>query len=496
MGLALSGQMTVRCSAISSGRAYFLSHVEQADSGTAPALSITGHETTSRKGLMGWTLYEFAYGPFFITFVMFVFSPYFSNVLIGDDVRGQSIWGYVATAAGLMIAIGSPILGALTDAAGHRKPGIATFTGISIAAMSLLWFATPTWEWAVPFAILMYLIAAVSSEVAGVLHNAMLPAIVSERRVGILSGAGLALSYLGAVVVFALWYLIFVVPDVPPFGLDGISIRLLLGPISAAWIFIFILPLFLFTSDMPKSGRSTRDSLDQGFRSLWNTIKSLKHYRNVATFLIARMVYYDGMIAIFTFVGVYAKGVFGWGDLQMMIYMVLMLSIGIFSSFAGGFLDDHIGSKKTLFIAVFMFGVGLAFGLVVTPDHVPWLPIAMQVEGANFPVIGEFLRTVGFNSIGGQTYVVCGIISTFFVGPALASSRTMLTRIVPRNMTAEFFGIYNLTGKMTAFLAPFAIAIATTMSGSQRAGMGVIFVFLFVGAFLLFFVKEERTEAI
>jgi len=455
--------------------------------------SMTGHTTASPLGLGGWALYEFAYGPFFITFVMFLFSPYLQQVLIGDAVRGQAIWGYTATTAGILIAILSPLLGAATDATGPRKPGLALFVGISVVALSLIWYAAPEYSYAVPLAIGAYLVAAVSAEVAGVLHNAMLPAIVSERRVGALSGLGLALSYLGAVAAFAVWFFFFQTPEVPAFDIPDGARQRVMAPVSALWVVVFALPLFLFTKDMPKSGRGQREAFIHGFGGLVNTISKVSHYRNVATFLIARMVYYDGMMAIFTFVAVYAAGVFGWGPVQVMFYAVAMLSVGFFSSLAGGALDDLIGSKKTLLISVFMFGFFLAVGLSITPENVPWLPAGLQSDGNDVPLIGPVLQMLGFERLPERWYFACGIFSTFFVGPALASSRTMLSRIIPRDMTAEFFGLYNLTGKMTAFLGPLAIGLATDISGSQRTGMGVIFIFLFVGAGLLLFVKEERT---
>ncbi len=459
-----------------------------------PRRSMTGRATASRAGLGGWVLYEFAYGPFFITFVMFIFSPYFQLVLVGDEVRGQALWGYTATIAGLLIAVLSPVLGALNDAMGPRKPGIAWFTVICIGSLGLLWFAQPELAFAIPLAMAAYIVAGVAAEVAGVFHNSMLPAIVSERRVGALSGTGYALSYLGAVAAFAIWFVLFQTPEVPALGIDDEARQRVMAPFSALWLLVFIVPFFLFTSDFPRSGRSMREALDHGFKGLNKTLRSLSHYRNVATFLLARLIYYDGMMAIFTFVAVYAAGVFGWGPEKMMFYAVAMLSVGFFSSLAGGALDDFIGSKRTLLITVFMFGFFLAVGLSITPERVPWLPLAWHTNGHDVPLIGGLLQALGFTELPERWYFACGILTTFFVGPALASSRTMLSRIIPPDKSAEFFGIYNLTGKLTAFLGPLAIGLATDISGSQRTGMGVIFVFLFVGGALLFLVKEERTE--
>ena len=470
-------------------------HKVPADITTPPdgaATSMTGEATASRAGLAGWTLYEFAYGPFFITFVMFIFSPYFQLVLVGDEVRGQALWGYTATIAGLLIAILSPLMGALNDSMGPRKPGIALFTGICLVALGFLWFARPELAFAVPLAMAAYIFAGVSAEVAGVFHNSMLPAIVSERRVGVLSGAGYALSYLGAVAAFAIWFVMFQSPEVPALGIEEGARQRIMAPFSALWLLVFIVPFFLFTKDLPRSGRSTREAMAHGYEGLVKTLRSLSHYRNVATFMVARLIYYDGMMAIFTFVAVYAAGYFGWGPEKMMFYAVAMLSVGFFSSLAGGALDDLIGSKRTLLISVFMFGFFLAVGLSITPDRVPWLPLDWHSNGHDVPLIGGLLQTLGFAGLPERWYFACGILTTFFVGPALASSRTMLSRIIPPQKSAEFFGIYNLTGKLTAFLGPLAIGLTTDITGSQRAGMGVIFIFLFIGGALLFFVKEER----
>ena len=462
----------------------------------APArTSMTGHATASRKGLFSWTLYEFAYGPFFITFVMFIFSPYFQLALVGDEVRGQALWGYTATVAGLSIAILSPILGALNDAMGPRKPAVALFSAICFVALCLLWFAKPSMPHAVGFAMVAYIVAAISSEIAGVFHNSMLPNIVSDKRIGALSGAGYAMSYLAAVSAFAIWFMMFQAPDVPAFGIADDARQRVMAPFSALWMFVFVLPFFIFTRDLPHSGRKTRAALAHGLAGLGKTLRSLGHYRNVAIFMIARLVYYDGMMAIFTFVAVYAAGYYGWGPEKMMFYAVAMLSVGFFSSIAGGALDDLIGSKRTLLISVFMFGFFLAVGLSITPELVPWLPASMQTASSDVPLIGPLLQALGFAGLPERWYFVCGIFSTFFVGPALASSRTMLSRIIPTDKTAEFFGLYNLTGKLTAFMGPLAIGLATQITNSQRAGMGVIFIFLFVGAGLLLFVKEERTHA-
>ncbi len=445
--------------------------------------SLTGHPTASRKGLIAWVAYEFAQGPFFVTLGIFVFPLYFQRVLIGDDVMGQAAWGYVTSAAAICLAIMSPLIGAMTDYAGARKPAMAVFVLASILATLALWFATPDFAWALPLAIGGYIVAAVTLEIAAVLHNAILPTIVSEKRIGELSGHGISFANIGAIVTVAIWIIWF--SDMP----------LAVAPLCAIWMIVFALPLFILTPDVPRTDLSFPQAFRKGIGMLVKTFVKLSHYRNVAVFLVARTIYYDGMLAIFIFVSVYVGGVFDWSGQTVMYYAVAALAAGAAGATLGGYLDNFIGSKRTIIFSVICFTIGLGLGLAIAPDHVLWLPQGWQPDGAQVPLLGPTLSALGVTGFEGQVYAVTSLIGSAFLGPALGASRAMLTRLVPPSMTAEFFGLYTLTGKVTSFIGPLAIGIMTTLTGDQRAGMSIIIVFLAVGTGLMFFVREERTEA-
>lgn len=459
--------------------------------------SMTGHATASRKGLFAWLIYEWAHGPFFITFAMFTFSPYFARELVGDPVQGQAAWTYLASATGFIVAILSILLGPASDSIGPRKPGIALFAIISIAVTFLLWFPVPGMPYAVALAAACYLIAGVTLEIAALLHNSMLPAIVSERRVGALSGMGYAFSYFGAIATFVLWLALFEWPATPAFGLgeDAHQLVRVLAPVCAIWMMIFAVPLFIFTPDLERSGRSAKEGFLHGLETLTGTFKELGHYKNIALFLVARVIYYDGMTAVFAVVAVYAAGIFDWSAATVVLYGLALLIVSSVGATIGGFIDDWIGAKATIIGSIILFGVALFLSLIITPEIVPWLPAMMQGEGARLPFLSDVFTAMGFVGLPAQIYVFVGAISAFFVGPALASSRSMLSRIIPPTMSGEFFGLYNMTGKMTAFMGTMAIAVMTQATGSQRAGMGIIYLFLIGGVILMLFVKEERTAA-
>lgn len=455
-------------------------------------VSIAGTKAASRTGQLAWALSEFASGPYFIVINVFVFATYFTSSVVGDGVKGQEYWAYLQGSAGFLIALMSPFLGSLADASGPRKPFVFFFSVIGVPAMCALWFATPG---DILPAFIALIIAAIAMEFAGVFQQAMLPSIVSARRVGFLSGLGYTLSYVGATLVFALWLLL------PQTGwLDGMSDNTherLTGTLCAIWYVIFILPLFVFTPDLPHSGLSLRKAAAKGLRTLGTTLRRLDHYRNIAVYLVARLLYYDGLTAVFTFIGPFAHFTFGWSTEKVGLYgLVIILTAAISASF-GGLIDDLIGSKRTIQLSLIAFSLGLAGNLGMSPDTILYvIPVSAEMAASQVPLVGGFLSMLGFVTLPEQLFVVIGVFGGMFAGPALSSSRTMLARIAPPSMIAEFFGLYTLTGRATAFLAPLTIGAVTHFTQDQRSGLMVIFVFIALGFIGLLAVRERPTEAL
>lgn len=455
----------------------------------------TPHKEASKLGQFSWALFDWANQPFFTIITTFIFAPYFANVLVGDPVKGQSAWAFTQSTSGILIALMSPFLGAMADAGGRRKPYIFAFQLLLAVGCAGLWWAYPgrpdlilPISWAV-------IAATVGAEMSIVFNNAQLPGIVRPERIGWLSGFGWGLGYCGGLIsLFAV--LAVSMPslfglaagDRPLFGLDPETHELerLVGPASALWLAIFVLPMFLFT---PDSAGARRQSLwvaaKQGGASLVSTVRKLRHFRNALTYLIAFMLYNDGLAAIIAFGGVYAAATFGWSTVTLGIFGIILTVFAIPGAFLGGRLDDLIGSKRTVQLAI--AGVIIAtLGIVgVTETRVFYVIPAEPLS----PTRGLF------GSLQEKTLMGFALLLGFCMGPMQAASRTMIGRLAPEGMTGEFYGLFALSGRATAWMAPLAIGIVTAASGSTRIGMACVLAFLMIGFLLLWSVREERAKA-
>lgn len=453
---------------------------------TAPDTGdVSDNPAASGLGRVGWAMFDWANQPFFTLITTFIFAPYFSAVVVGDPVRGQSLWGFSQAAAGLIIAFSSPVLGSIADVGGRRKPWIAAFVAVCAAGSVALWWVEPEMTTPLAWFLAALIIATVAIEFAVVFNNAMLPDLVPAARLGWWSGVGWGLGYLGGLAALFIVLLGFALPEVPLFGIDKLRHEhdRLVGPLTAVWLIVFVLPLFLFTPDRPRSPLPARRAIVRGLRALRETLRHVRDYRNIARYLIARMIYNDGILAVIGFSGIYAKGIFGWSTTELGMFAIVVTVIAAAGAFLGGYLDDRHGSKPTVFVSLGFLLVGTLGALSIEPGRLLFvisLPAAADTGFLARPEEWGFLAFAALIGLG--------------FGPAQAASRTLMARMAPPSLRTEFFGLYALSGKATAFLAPFFIAIATDSFASQRAGLVVVVIFLALGALLLLGVKEVAAE--
>ncbi|MFT6556408.1 MFS transporter [Sneathiella sp.] len=443
---------------------------------------MSGVTEASRLGKFSWALFDWANQPYFTVVTTFIFAPYFTSFVVGDPVQGQAYWAYTQAVAGITIALLSPVFGSIADAGGPRKPWITVFVALCAIGSFSLWWATPNMQSGLIWILVAIVMGSIGIEFSLVFNNAMLPTLTSRKKMGTLSGFGWGLGYLGGLIALFIVLLGFSLPETPAFGLDKVAHEhdRMTGPLSAIWFVVFILPMMLFTPDVKSRGIRKTEAIAVGFSNLLDTLKSLRDYRNIIFFLIARMFYNDGILALISFSGIYAAGLFGWGTTSLGVFGILINVFAIAGSFAGGWLDDKLGSKPTIVISV----LGLAFASVgvlsISDGEVLFgLPAAMPTEDSGL-----------FESPAEMVFMGFGFIMGFFFGPAQAASRTLVARLSPPEKIGEFFGLFALSGKATAFVAPLMIGVVTDLSGQQRPAMIVIFVLLMVGAALMSFVRE------
>lgn len=450
------------------------------------------------RALAGWVLVDWALQPFHTLVVTFLFSPYFATTVIGDPVRGQELWGYAAALAGLGIAVGGPVLGALADHTGRRKPWVALMAVVMASASSMLWLARPGAD-ATTVAIVLacFMLALAASEFTTVFTNAIMPSLVPKSELGRLSGASWSVAFTGGLVSLVLMAgLLVATPGTgktflglePLLHVDEVSREgdRLVGPFVALWLVLFLLPFFLFVPDKVRGAHGAdtdhASTLPSSLGELWETLRGLPSQRDIMMFLIARALYTDGLTAIFVFGGIYGTAVFDWGLTERGLFGILLISTGIIGAAIGGVLDDRLGSKRVILGALALLIVG-AVGIVsITATHVGFVvPIPPKAPGA-----------APLSSAGEFAFLACAGLVALAAAPNQSASRTLLARLAPPDRMAQYFGLFVFSGKATAFLAPLAIALVTAMSSSQRMGIATILAFLVIGALLLIPVRERK----
>lgn len=448
----------------------------------------TERPSASRAALTGWVLFDWAAQPYFTLITTFIYAPYFASAIAPNPVQGQALWGYATGAAGLLIAIGSPLLGGIADASGRRKPWILGFGLLIVVGCMGLWHGLPGQPSTIPFVLLSFGIATIGVEFATVFNNAMMPNLVSAERLGRLSGIGWAIGYVGGILSLVLM-LGFMVAD-PAGGKTLLGFKPILGldpalregdraagPLTALWFVLFILPLFFFTPDQPQK-QPVSVAMRNGIAILRDALRHLREHREVAFFLIANMVYADALVGLFAFGGIFAAGTFGWTTIEIGIFGVLLAISGTFGALIGGFLDDRLGSKRVIVVSLALLLLALAAILCTGRDYILWFQVAPATPNDGL-----------FASAPEKAYILIGLLIGAAAGPLQAASRTFLVRLSPPERITQFFGLLALSGRVTSFLAPLLVATVTTLAVSQRAGMAVLVVFFAAGLVLVSRVK-------
>jgi UMF1 family MFS transporter len=451
-------------------------------------------QEASKLGQFSWALFDWANQPFFTVVTTFIFAPYFANVMVGDPVQGQAAWAFTQSTSGVLIALMSPFLGAMADAGGPRKPYIFTFQLMLGLGCMALWWAYPGRPDLIGPISAAVVIATIGAEMSIVFNNAQLPHIVRPERMGRLSGYGWGMGYCGGLI--ALFIVLAVsmpamfglaaANDQPLFGLDPATHELerLVGPASAVWLALFVIPMFLFTPDSAQRQLTLREAARQGGRSLVHTVMRLGRFRNALRYLIAFMLYNDGLAAIIAFGGIYAAAIFGWSTVTLGIFGIVLTVFAIPGAFLGGRLDDRLGSKRTVQLAV--------LGVIVAAVGI----VGVSADGVLFFIpAAELSPTRGlFGSLQEKVFMAFALLLGVCMGPMQAASRTMIGRLAPEGMTGEFFGLFALSGRATAWMAPLAIGIITEAADSNRLGVSCVLFFLVLGFVLLWGVREERAQ--
>lgn len=412
----------------------------------------------NKKTVLGWAFYDFANSSFTTLVVTFIYATYFTKAIAPDEISGTVLWSRGVSLSMILVALLSPWLGALADSWKTRKLFLAISSIVCIFATGLLYFPT---SGQVLQALTLFVIANIAFELGCVFYNAYLPEISSKRNIGTISGYGWSFGYVGGLLSMFIAMVGFVSPEVPWFGLQketGEHIRAT-NILVALWFAIFCIPFFWLVKEK-SNGHSEKflKVLKQSFLQLKSTFIEINQHKRIAVFLLARLLYNDGLVTIFSFGAIYAAGTFNFSFNEIMIFgVVLNVTAGI-GAFAMGFFDDKWGGKKTIQVSLWMLIIATLIAIFAQSKLSFW---------------------------------IAGIIVGLASGPNQSASRSLMGRFVQPEKVNEFFGFFAFSGKLTAFLGPLVLGIITSLFQSQRVGISSVLVFFVLGLIVLQFVKEE-----
>ena len=441
-------------------------------------------------------MFDWASQPFYTLCLTFIFGPYFASVAAEAfaasglsetvaDARAQSTWSLVQTVAGLAIAFTAPVLGAMADNSGRRMTWIAGFSVLYVAGVWFLWALEPDGS-NMTFVLIAFAVALIGVEFATIFTNAMLPSLGDRATVGRISGSAFALGYAGGVVSLFIMLLFFAENDsgvtligrAPPAGLDP-ALRegtRAVGPFSAIWYVVFMVPFILWMRD---SGTArVAGGVRKALGDVATALRSLPRHRSLAAFLGSSMLYRDALNALYGFGGVYATLVLDWSVVQIGVFGIIGAVAASVASFAGGFADARFGPKPVI-VAVALLLCAVCV-VIVGMSRDSFFGVALA-EGSSLP-------DLVFYGLGAAIGAAGGVIQS--------ASRSLMVRHTDPARPTEGFGLYALSGKATAFLAPALIGAVTWATESARMGISPLIGLFLLALVLLIWVHPDGDRAV
>ena len=407
------------------------------------------------KKIFNFALYDFANSAFTTIIITFIFATYFAKEIAPNPILGQSYWGWTIGITGFLVAIIGPIIGSFADKKNRIIFFIRFFSLLCIFFTGLLWFAKPDQSYLL-YTLIIVGIANLFYELSLIFYNSLLKDITTNKNLGKSSGFGFALGYIGGIVILIISIKLFIDTNNLPFGLtkeDSQNVRAIALLVSI-WFLLFSMPfLFFIIKDNKKKIKTISSS---NFRDLKNLIWKGK-ISILGKFLIARMLYADGLNAIIVMGGIFAVGVFNLEIKELLKLSVLMNITAFVGAFLGGIANDKYGSKIVIIFSL--------IGLIISSLTILF----------TFSVV---------------TFFFLAAINGLFIGPIQSASRVVITSMLSKNNQGKGFGLFATSGKLTSFLGPLLVSTVTFLTASQRLGFSAAILLLLAGLFVLLNIKK------
>lgn len=452
-------------------------------------------EISLKRRVWGWMMFDWASQPFYTLLLTFIFGPYFAAVatefyMSGGmeetlaDAQAQAVWSAMLAYVGLAIAVTAPVLGAIADQSGSRIRWMYIFSVFYVVSTYALWWMLPDGS-NMMITLVAFGIGMMAAEYALVFINSMLTSLGPDEEVGKVSGSGFALGYAGGVVALLIMLLLFAEGDNgktligldPVLGLDASEREgtRAVGPFTAIWYVVFMIPFFAWVKEAPAEKSS--GGIGSALRGLMQSVKNVAKRPSLASYLASSMFYRDALNALYGFGGVYAVLVLDWSITLLGVFGILAAISAAVFTYIGGLCDKRFGPKPVILFNIWMLIIVCVVIVGMSRESFYGIPLA---EGSRLPDL---------------TLMVLGAIIGASGGAVQGASRTMMVRHANPKRPTEAFGLYALSGKATAFLAPALIGMVTYMTSSARLGLSPVIVLFIIALILLRWVKPDGDRA-
>ncbi len=397
------------------------------------------------KNIFGWIFYDFANSSFTTIIVTVVYSVYFKEVVVGGGEYATALWGWAVSFSMVLVALSSPILGAVADYSRSKKKFLFINCYLCVIFTCLLYFVRAG---DVLLGMVFFIIANYGFSCGNVFYNAFLPEISNKTNIGKISGFGWGVGYLGGLVSLLLALMLL-----------KIDVRLVF-PMVGAFFGLLSIVTFVLLKEVKMPSKRT-NYLKTATRRLSHTFGNIRSYKNLLKFLISYLIYNDGIIVVISFASIYGATQFGMSNSQLIFYFILAQLTSMLGAWVFGYVLDKTGAKTTILITLAIWSVVVVWAF--------------------------FCRSA-------LEYYGVGLLAGIAIGSSQSSSRVMLARLTPKKRVSEFFGFYSFTGKLTAIFGPVVYGQIAYITGSQRYSILSVLCFFLLGGLILLSVKDPHCQ--